>query len=97
MEYEKKPLSFEDQADLLMCRGLQADRDELIRRLEAVSYYRLSGYLYPYRITESDEFQPGTSLAMIWQRYNFDHCYHQCHIVQTVMLIKLNQILMNTS
>ncbi len=74
MKYEKEPLAFEDQADQLVNRGLQADRNELIRRLEAVSYYRLSGYLYPYRIPESDEFRSGTSLTMVWRRYNFDRC-----------------------
>lgn len=72
MKYEKEVLTFAAQADLLLSRGLEADRDELIRRLEAVSYYRLSGYLYPFRIPGSDNFQPGTNLKTVWDRYCFD-------------------------
>lgn len=72
MRYEKEPLTFETQADRLIGRGLQADRGELIRRLKAVSYYRLSGYLYPFRITGCENYQAGITLEMIWRRYNFD-------------------------
>jgi hypothetical protein len=49
MKYSKPPLSFESQADLLIARGLVAYRTKLISRLEVVNYYRLSGYLYPFR------------------------------------------------
>jgi len=42
MEYLKPALTFEAQADQLIARGLEADRTELIQRLSAVSYYRLS-------------------------------------------------------
>lgn len=72
MKYEKAALSFEQQADRLIGRGLQADRNELIRRLEAVSYYRLSGYLFPFRSTDCDHFREGTTLAVVWDRYCFD-------------------------
>ncbi len=50
MKYEKEAFSLEAQADKLLARGLVADRDELVRRLRAVNYYRFSGYLHPYRI-----------------------------------------------
>lgn len=72
LKYDKKSLSAEDQADRLIHRGLVADRDELIKRLKVVSYYRLSGYLYHYRLLGSDDYRPGTTLEMIWRRYNFD-------------------------
>jgi abortive infection bacteriophage resistance protein len=72
VKYEKKALSFEQQADLLLDRGLSADRDQLIRRLRATSYFRLSGYLYPYRQPESDNYLPGTTLDQIWKLYSFD-------------------------
>ena len=85
MKYEKLPISFEAQADQLLARGLAADRAELIRRLEAVNYYRLSGYLHPFRqrietpgagaevtVTVSDDFKPGTTLELVWERYTFD-------------------------
>lgn len=45
MEYEKPWLSYEQQADLLIDeRGLSANRENLIRHLQEVGYYRLSGY-----------------------------------------------------
>lgn len=72
MEYTKKALIFEDQADKLLSRGLIADRDELMSRLSAVNYYRLSGYLHPFREKESEQFKEGTSLNKVWDRYCFD-------------------------
>lgn len=77
MKYDKVALSYEDQADRMLSRGLIADRATLIKRLQAVNYYRLSGYLHPYRILDPDDkptdnYQPGTSLDEVWRRYNFD-------------------------
>lgn len=72
MEYLKKPLPLEEQAQRLLDRGVIADRDELVRRLSAVSYYRLSGYLFPFRQPGSDTFRPGTELKVVWDRYCFD-------------------------
>ncbi|HEY5743339.1 MAG TPA: Abi family protein [Chryseolinea sp.] len=77
MIYAKNALTLEQQADQLMTRGLVADRNELIGRLKVVNYYRLSGYLYPFRVRSTagdltDSFLPGTTLEMVWRRYNFD-------------------------
>jgi abortive infection bacteriophage resistance protein len=72
MEYRKEPLSLEAQADRLIERGLVADRALLIRRLQVVNYYRLSGYLHPFRLLDSDRYREGTNLAQIWDRYCFD-------------------------
>lgn len=72
MNYTKMPLSFEGQATRLIGRGLVADQDELIKRLSSVSYYRLSGYLYPFRQPESDDYIEGTTLKVVWGRYCFD-------------------------
>lgn len=72
MRYEKTAHTFEAQADKLLSRGLQAERAELIRRLESVSYYRLSGYWYPLREPESENFRAGATLQTIWRRYCFD-------------------------
>lgn len=71
-KYEKKPLTFEKQADQLLARGLKADREELVRRLEMVNYYRLSGYLYPFRNQGGDDLIEGTTLEQVWNRYCFD-------------------------
>ncbi|HEY3761222.1 MAG TPA: Abi family protein [Verrucomicrobiae bacterium] len=77
MIYAKDALCLEDQADLLLKRGLVANRDELVLRLKVVNYYRLSGYLYPYRLQDAagkatDNFISGTKFDIVWRRYNFD-------------------------
>lgn len=72
MKYTKPPKTFEGQADLIILRGLIADRDLLISRLSEVNYYRLSGYWYPFRKQGSDHIQPGTTFETVWDRYVFD-------------------------
>lgn len=80
-EYTKPWLSFEQQADLLMTeRGLVADRDDLIRHLSDIGYYRLSGYWYIFKRKPKDDdegkrderFIEGTSFDQIWNLYTFD-------------------------
>ena len=65
MNFTKPPLSFNDQADLLLKRGLIANKKDLIDILKKVNYYHLSGYLYPYRIKINDNFMKGTTLDEI--------------------------------
>jgi abortive infection bacteriophage resistance protein len=72
MQYDKPPLTFEEQADLILSRGLKADRNLLLHRLKNVNYYRLSAYLYPFRLTGSDQFQEKATLDLIWKYYTFD-------------------------
>lgn len=75
MRYTKPWLSYEQQADRLISRGLLCDRQELVERLIDVGYYRLSGYLYIFKSdpTGGDEsFVSGTSLAKVWDLYTFD-------------------------
>ena len=71
MEYKKPPLTFEDQASLIISRGLRADRAELINRLKSVNYYRLSGYWHPF-LDAQNNFKDNTTLEKIWRRYTFD-------------------------
>ncbi|HVL66761.1 MAG TPA: Abi family protein [Vicinamibacterales bacterium] len=71
MQYSKPALTYEQQADLILSRGMTADRDRLIRRLKAVGYYRLCAYWHPFR-EQDDNFRPGTSIDEVWQRYMFD-------------------------
>ena len=48
--YTKPWLSFEQQADLLINeRGFIAERNNLIRHLANIGYYRLSGYWYIFK------------------------------------------------
>ena len=76
MPYTKPAKTLEEQADLLLSRGMIADRDLLIQRLESVNYYRLSGYWYPFRINHQnfryDYFERDTHFDTIWKIYVFD-------------------------
>jgi len=71
MQYKKPALSFEQQADLIISRGLKSDRDVLIGVLKNVNYYRLSGYLYPFRNAD-DTYREGTTFDQVWCHYTFD-------------------------
>jgi abortive infection bacteriophage resistance protein len=72
MRYDKKPLTFEVQAEQLLQRGLQADVQELIRRLRATNYYRFTSYLYTFR-DQGENYRSGTTLEQVWDLYRFDH------------------------
>lgn len=79
MKYTKPALTIEDQADLLLSRGMQGDRDLMIARLKTTNYYRLSGYWQPFRAPDPnsntaylDSFVPGTTFEEVWCRYTFD-------------------------
>jgi len=77
MRYTKPALSFEQQAQRLLDRGLiGVDKDTLIRYLSMVNYYRLSAYWYPFKQvdpkTGSESFIAGTTFQSIWRRYVFD-------------------------
>lgn len=71
MKYAKPPLDLEAQVALLHARGMSGDEARMRRRLASVSYYRLSGYWYPFRLPD-DSFKPGTSFDVVWDRYVFD-------------------------
>lgn len=72
MRFPKPALTFTDQAEQLLRRGLVApDKQAVIEKLQAVSYYRLSAYWYPFRQSD-DTLKPGTTLESIWRRYTFD-------------------------
>ena len=54
-EYAKPWLSVDEQIDRLAGHGIEIeDRDRAAAVLQAVGYYRLTGYLYPFR--ESEQF-----------------------------------------
>lgn len=72
MRYDKAPKSYDELADTLISRGLHADRAVLVETLNQISYYRLSGYWYPFREEDSDTFVEGTNLDEILMRYKFD-------------------------
>jgi abortive infection bacteriophage resistance protein len=86
MRYDKPWLSLDQQVALLSSRGLAfPDRDSCLEVLQAVGYYRLSGYLHPFRRSEpyADEsgrsrrrvlsgYRPGTTLAQASALIDFD-------------------------
>ncbi len=72
MKYAKPPLTLEQQAELLLSRGMRGDRATMIDRLAVVNYYRLSGYWHPFRNSGDDTFRPNTTFTNVWQRYAFD-------------------------
>lgn len=52
-EYEKPWLSVDEQIDRLIAHGIEIrDRDRATVLLQAVGYYRFTGYLYPFRESE---------------------------------------------
>jgi abortive infection bacteriophage resistance protein len=77
MKYTKPALSFHEQANLLLSRGLVVgDPMGLENYLQQVNYYRLSGYWFNFKVidpvTGSETFKPGTTFQMIRDRYEFD-------------------------
>lgn len=77
MKYTKPALSFEQQAQRLIDRGLVVqDKTELIKHLSGVNYYRLSAYWYAFKqinpANGEERFAPNTAFETIWRRYTFD-------------------------
>lgn len=73
----KEYKTYEEQVALLESRGMDVgDHDSAVAKLSEVSYYRLSGYWYPFRILEGslrqDRFYEGTSLLDVVKLYDFD-------------------------
>ena len=69
--------TYNEQVDILVRRGMDIeDRDEAVFLLQQVSYYRLSGYCYPFREfknnSRADTFFPGTRLRDVVDLYRFD-------------------------
>lgn len=70
--FEKLPKTNGELADLLISRGLIADRETTIHLLDSIGYYRLTGYLIPFRMPDNDNYIPGSTLDAIWGIYTFD-------------------------
>jgi abortive infection bacteriophage resistance protein len=87
MRYIKHALTFEQQADLIISRGMIADRDILISRLQSVNYYRLSGYWHPFK-TPDNKFKAGTTFDAVWLRYRFDRQL-RIHIMDAVERVEV--------
>lgn len=77
LPYTKIPLSFEEQARLLLERGMEGDFDFIVNRLRSVNYYRLSAsWVDRFQRTDTGErldfFCPKTTFEDVWSCYAFD-------------------------
>ncbi len=86
VEYSKPWLSIDEQIDQLRKRGVETGSHEFAANLlKAVGYYRLTGYLYPFRESEQtkdthggtsmrilNHYQPGTSMEHAAKIIDFD-------------------------
>lgn len=73
MKYLKPPLTYEQQVDLLISRGLiVSDKEYAVSLLEQISYYRFSAYCIPFQ-PEKDSFLEDTRIEDIHDLYRFDH------------------------
>jgi len=93
--YAKPHLTYERQLELIKSRGATcADDERAIRLLQAVGYYNLTGYLYPYRMPNPsgpgrlDTFQPGTSLDDVETLIDFDRKLRLC-LLEGVQLVEV--------
>lgn len=88
--------SVPEQIALLKSRGMTIDDEAgAAATLNRIGYYRLSGYFYPLRKTQpygtpgrKDDFQEGTTLALISQLYEFDRQL-RLHILDGVERIEV--------
>lgn len=76
--FDKQPKTFDDQIDILERRGLVIiDRDRTRRHLSNVSYYRMSAYMLPFKLRDTDgkpldKFIDGTTWDDVYNLYKFD-------------------------
>lgn len=76
--YSKPPLTFKQQIDQLVKRGLIVDDESKAQAiLSAINYYRLSAYWYPFRKKDANaiitsEFKSNTNFNDIIALYEFD-------------------------
>lgn len=70
MEYAKPWLSIDEQIDRLAGHGVQIeDRGRAASVLQAVGYYRLTGYLYPFRESEQYVDDEGRTRIRVLSNY----------------------------
>lgn len=69
--FKKHALTRDEHVEQLRNRGLVFEDAELHSVLSAVSYYRLSGYLFPFK-TVNNNYATGTTLSEVWSIYTFD-------------------------
>lgn len=82
-EYTKPWLPIDQQIDQLAARGLTVgDREHATAVIRAVGYYRLTGYLYPFRESESYETE-GRTCTTVLDTYCPDTTLHHAEDIIT--------------
>jgi len=71
VNYNLPPLTFEEQTDLLIKRGLNCERSKVVEILKSVSYYRLGEYFNYFKNADGN-FRENNSFNKIWRSYTFD-------------------------
>ena len=72
MKYNKSPLTFEQQLELLTERGIIVpEKEEAIKFLSRINYYRLSAYCIPFEQARHT-FKPNVQFTDIQKLYEFD-------------------------
>ncbi len=73
VSYPKQAVTFDNQLELLIERGLEInDRAKALDTLSRISYYRLSGYWHPFRDNPGEGFIAGANFDTVLGLYDFD-------------------------
>ena len=74
VKYSKIPYTSKQHIELLKKRGLIiGDENRTFRYLENVSYFRLSGYMFPHQYNDgSHKFYDNITFKQITNEYEFD-------------------------
>lgn len=74
MQFNKPPLTYLQQIELLISRGMRIDNHDRARRFLAhLNYYRLAAYWLPFEQDHSSHtFRPGTTFDKVTEHYIFD-------------------------
>ncbi|MCW3103239.1 MAG: hypothetical protein JWO09_1679 [Bacteroidetes bacterium] len=71
--FTKPAKTSEDHYELLIKRGLSIkDKPRCLKYLQHISYYRMTGYMYPFQTDSSHTFKKDVSFELILDHYLFD-------------------------
>lgn len=69
----KRATTYEQQIEILKQRGCLIDDETFCKeKLMAINYYRLTAYFLPFKSSDGDRFQEGTSFLRVYRVYEFD-------------------------
>ena len=74
MQFTKPPLTYQEQIELLLSRGMRIDNHGRASRfLTHLNYYRLTAYWLPFEEDHTSHiFKPGTTFDQVVEHYIFD-------------------------